>query len=74
MKANDNAVAAVKAGATQRANDLKDILDHWRAAGVTSLSAIARHLNGAGILNARGGKWHPSSTKNAILRLENHNL
>lgn len=74
MKANDNAVAAVKAGAIQRAHDLKDILDHWKAEGVTSPSSISRRLNDAGILTARGGQWHPSSTRNVILRLEHHTL
>ncbi|WP_433947481.1 recombinase family protein [Brevundimonas diminuta] len=73
MKTNDNAVAVVKAAATQRAHDLKDTIDRWKAEGVTSPSAIARHLNNAKILTARGGQWHPSTVRNIILRIENNN-
>ena len=70
MKANDNAVAALKAGAIQRASDLEETLNHWRTAGVTSLSAIARHLNDAGILTARARTWHPSTVRNLLRRID----
>lgn len=70
MKANGNAVAAVKAGAVQRADDLAETLNQWRAAGVTSPSAIARHLNHAGILTARARTWHASTVRNLLRRID----
>lgn len=70
MRTNDNAVAAVKAKAIQRAHDLKITLDHWQAEGVTSPSAIARRLNDAGILTARSRTWHHSTVRN-LLRIIN---
>lgn len=70
MKTNDNAVAAVKAKAIQRAHDLKITLDHWQAEGVTSPSAIARRLNDAGILTARSRTWHHPTVRN-LLRIIN---
>lgn len=68
-KANNNAVAAVKAGAIQRAWGLKSILEHCTSAGMASPYAIARHLNDADILTARGGRWHPSTVRNMLHRL-----
>ena len=68
-KGNGAALEAVKAGAAERATDLAPIVADIRAGGATSLPAIARELNGRGIVTARGGVWHPSSVRNLLARL-----
>ena len=69
-KGNAAAIEAVKAEATERAADLAPIVADIRAEGATSLPAIARELNERGIVTPRGAKWHPSSVKNLLARLE----
>lgn len=68
-KGNGAAVDAVKAGAAERASDLAPIIADIRAGGAVSLPAIARELNGRGIVTSRGGAWHPSSVRNLLARL-----
>jgi len=68
-KGNGAAVDAVKAGAAERAADLAPIIADIQASGATSLPTIARELNKREIVTARGGKWHPSSVKNLLARL-----
>ena len=68
-KGNGAAVEAVKTGAAQRAADYAPVIADIRAAGASSLPAIARELNGRGIVTPRGGQWHPSSVKNLLARL-----
>lgn len=68
-KGNGAAIEAVKAGAESRAADYAPIVADIRAAGHLSLPAIARELNGRGILTPRGGRWHPSSVSNLLARL-----
>lgn len=48
-----------KAKAQNRAADLAPILEDIRAAGATTLQAMADGLNAKGIPTARGGKWGP---------------
>ncbi|WP_375292398.1 recombinase family protein [Sphingomonas melonis] len=69
-KGNGAAVAAIRADAQERATDLSPIISDIRASGATSLPAIARELNGRGIVTPRGGAWHPSSVRNLLVRLE----
>jgi len=38
--------------------------------GVTSLRALANALNAAGMQTRRGGRWHVSSVRNLLMRLE----
>ena len=69
-KSTEAAVAAVKKNASARATDYSDILADVRATGVASLGGIAKEMNERGILTARGGKWHASSVRNLLRRIE----
>ena len=40
-----------------------------QAAGTIGMVAIAKVLNERGVRTARGGRWHPSSVRNAIERI-----
>lgn len=66
---NNEAVAAVKAYAEQRAENLRGIVDELRSQGVDSIRAIANQLNARGILTPRGGAWHPTSVSRLVERL-----
>ena len=66
---NAAALNAVKANAASRAEDYAPVVADIRAAGTSSLSAIARELNERGIVTPRGGRWHPSSVGNLLRRL-----
>jgi hypothetical protein len=39
-------------------------------AGALTLEHIASALNGRGVRPARGGKWHRSSVRNLLARIE----
>ena len=68
-KGNGAAVAAVKADADRYAADLAPIIADLRGAGVASLPALAAALNDRRIQTPRGGRWHPSSVRNLLVRL-----
>ena len=61
--------AAVKAMADARAEDLADVVRGMRAEGL-SLAKTADRLNAKGYVTARGGKWHPTTVKNLLARLD----
>jgi DNA invertase Pin-like site-specific DNA recombinase len=63
------AVAALKAGADERAKGLASTIAGIRAGGVTSANAIAAELNRREIATARGGKWSARSVLNVLARL-----
>jgi DNA invertase Pin-like site-specific DNA recombinase len=63
------ALHAVRHNAKVRAVEYFDIVEDVRAGGATSFAAIAKELNGRGILTARGGRWHPSSVRNLLIRI-----
>lgn len=67
---NDAATKAVRENAQRRAENLKEIIADIQAAGITSANGIARELANRGILTPRGGRWHPTSVKNLLVRLE----
>ena len=69
-KGNQAATAAVSAQATDRAAQLRPVLEGLQAAGVTSLNGIAASLNDEGILTPRGGQWYASSVRNLVARLD----
>jgi DNA invertase Pin-like site-specific DNA recombinase len=69
-KGNVAAIGAVSANARDRAERLRATVERLRAAGVTSLGGLAVALNAEGIVTARGGRWHPSSVRNLLARLE----
>ncbi|MEO1276035.1 MAG: recombinase family protein [Pseudomonadota bacterium] len=62
--------AAVSANADRFAADLAPVLADIRAAGHTSLRAIAAELNARGMLTRRGGRWHVSTVRNLVSRLD----
>lgn len=57
------AAAAVRAAADGRAADLLAHLKRLEADGVSSLNALAQHLNAAGIPTARGGQWTATAVR-----------
>jgi DNA invertase Pin-like site-specific DNA recombinase len=68
-KGNAASVAVQKADARQRAVNLAETISEIRAEGMHSLPALARGLNERHIKTARGGRWHPSSVRNLLVRL-----
>jgi DNA invertase Pin-like site-specific DNA recombinase len=57
---------------TARANELAPLLNELRAAGVTSLGAIARELSARGIPTPRGGAtWHEIQVSRVLQRIAN---
>lgn len=69
-KGNGAAVGALKVAADRHAADLGPVVAHLRAEGHTSLPALAKALNDRQMRTPRGGKWHPSSVRNLLARLE----
>ncbi|MGN6357622.1 MAG: recombinase family protein [Novosphingobium sp.] len=69
-KGTEAALEAVRANAASRAEDYAETLADVRAGGATSLAAMAAELNTRGIVTPRGGRWHPSSVRNLVGRLE----
>jgi len=69
-KGNAAALEAVKANATERAQGYAETIADIRASGALSLPAIAQALNDRGIVTPRGGRWHPSSVRNLLARLD----
>ena len=71
---NADAVAKIKANATQRALDLKGIVSTLQASGHTSVRTIAEALNDQGIPAPRGDTWHPTAVSRLLKRLSAHSL
>ncbi|MET3762702.1 recombinase family protein [Sphingomonas sp. UYEF23] len=69
-KGNTAALEAVTANATARAAEMGPTVERLRSAGVVSLGGIAAALNDDGILTARGGRWHASSVRNLLARID----
>lgn len=67
---NAAGVAAIKAKAAARAEDLRPVVAAIRAAGVASNKGLARELNRRGVLTPRGGHWHPTSVARLLERLQ----
>ena len=61
---------AKKHAADMRAKGLAPTIAKLRKAGLVSINAIARELSEQEIPTAQGGKWHPSSVKRLLRRLE----
>lgn len=68
-KGNVAALEAIKARADSHAQDLRPVLEHLQAEGISSLAGIAAALNERGICTPRGGRWHASSVRNLQERL-----
>ncbi len=67
---NAAGVAAIKAKAAERAEDLRPVVAEIRSAGVASNKGLARELNRRGVLTPRGGRWHPTSVARLLGRLQ----
>ena len=65
---NKQALAAIKAHAQDRAQNLRAIVADVRSSGITSVRAIADELNGRAILTPRGGQWHATSVVRLLER------
>ena len=61
---------AIARNADRHARDLAPVVEDIRAGGAVSLRAIAAELNGRGMLNRRGGRWHVSTVTNLLESLE----
>jgi hypothetical protein len=61
---------AKKHAADLRAEALAATIAKLRKAGFVSINAIARELSEQEIPTAQGGKWHPTSVKRLLRRLE----
>lgn len=69
-RSNLNAIATCKLGADRRARELAAVIHDVRAQGVKSYARIAKVLNDSGILTPRGGKWHASTVRQLVFRIE----
>ncbi len=67
---NAASIEAIRSFADSHARNLKPVLDALAEEGVVSLGAVAAALNERGMLTPRGGKWHKSSVRNLMGRLE----
>lgn len=68
-KARQMGCKAVAERADARAADIAPTISKLRAAGVTSLRAIAAALNERGIPTPRGGQWQAGSVSQLLARL-----
>ena len=68
-RGNGAAVEALKAGANDHAANLAPVIAHLRAEGLSSLRDLAGALNDRRMLTPRGGRWHPTSVKNLLVRI-----
>jgi len=69
-KGNKAGVETIKLKADRHAANLKPVIDALKAEGVTSLNEIAKSLNKKGMLTQRKGRWHKTTVKNLIERIE----
>jgi DNA invertase Pin-like site-specific DNA recombinase len=69
-KGSAAAVAASKRNADAHAARLRPVVDRMRREGHNSLERLAAALNAEGMVTPRGGRWHASSVRNLLERLE----
>lgn len=67
-RATSAAVRAAKA--TERASDLAPMVADLRAAGASSLRAIAAGLNGRGVSAPRGGEWSAAQVRTLLAKID----
>ena len=63
-------VAALRLKADEHAKLLRPVVERLQRDGHTSLGAISRQLNQEGMRTPRGGRWHASSVRNLLARLD----
>jgi hypothetical protein len=71
---NADTVAKIKANATQRAADLRVIVEDIRRSGITSVRGIADELHVRGIRAPRGDTWHPTAVARLLNRLPGRSI
>jgi DNA invertase Pin-like site-specific DNA recombinase len=69
-KGNKAAVEAIKLAADKHAADIKPIIEDIRTHGITALPAIAAELNAREILTARHRRWHTTTVKLLLARID----
>lgn len=69
-KGNAASLKVIMGDAQERAESMRPVIADMRAQGITSLERLASALNAGGFVTARGGKWHASSVRNLIARLD----
>ena len=67
---NGQAVARVKEKAQDFAQDLREVVEDIRAAGVSTVRGIAQELDRRAIRPARGEKWQPASVARLLKRID----
>jgi DNA invertase Pin-like site-specific DNA recombinase len=66
--ARASALASTLLAADAFAENVLPIIEQVRAAGATSLRAIASSLNARGVRTARGGRWEAATVRNVLRR------
>jgi DNA invertase Pin-like site-specific DNA recombinase len=69
---NAASVRSIRAHADDHARNLQPVITALADEGVTSLGALAEALNERGMLTPRGRRWHKSSVRNLLDRLQTH--
>lgn len=64
------AVAAVRLNADRHARDLVPVVEQQKARGIISLHGIAAALNEQGMRTPRNRRWHASSVRNLLRRID----
>jgi len=55
--------------AVDRANELREVIQHAQQQGCSTLTKLADHLNELGIATAQGQRWYPNSVRRVLQRL-----
>ena len=69
-KGNQAGIRAAVAKADHHASNLAPVIASLRLEGMASLRELADALNQRGMLTPRGGRWHKSSVRNLLARLD----
>lgn len=69
-RGNAESLQAIRHAADNHAHNLKPVLEALAAEGVVSLGAVAAALNERGMLTPRGARWHKSSVRNLMARVQ----
>lgn len=64
-------VEAVRRNANERAQKMVGVVRAVQKEGIASLTGIADELNRRNIATARGGRWHASTVRNLLARIDN---
>ncbi len=70
QRGNAASVQRIKEVADANAEELRPVVESLQRQGVTTLAALAASLNESEIRTPRGGRWHPSSVRNLLGRLQ----